>query len=479
MNSENNNISCNICNKSFKLGFQLTRHRERKHLDIKFECEFCNHEFNSKHDMQRHVNDTHTGIIRKCSWCEKEFDKYYRLKNHINKNHKEKIQVPENRKCKHCNYNAQSTSNLKIHIERTHFGKRERCDECNKECYSLKAHIRTWHSDRTFYNCDKCDFKCRVKSGIKQHFERKHLESKKNYPCALCGKVLSSVKDLRRHKRVLHNENAALFKCNFEDCKYSTNDKSKLTVHKKGVHQRANIECNFCEYKASFRSNYNRHMKTVHINEKNIKCSLCDKTFKIQSSLNVHLKFDHENFRHKCSLCDYKANRVGLIEIHKKKIHEGMSVAQKLFICENPSCDFKTVHRNSLKTHSARKHSDTSSRVECSVCKLSFALIDMKRHEAFHSKEITSSKSNVKRNNEKTITASFECESCQKIYKSKGALKEHFESVHQERELICELCPYQAPNNKIMKRHLQVHKEDRSSKPKYDSELCGKKLVWV
>ena len=55
-----------------------------------------------------------------------------------------------------------------------------------------------------------------------------------------------------------------------------------------------NIECPDCEYRTNRRSNFNRHIKTVH-NLVRHACSHCEKYFTDRCSLSRHFSSTHQN----------------------------------------------------------------------------------------------------------------------------------------------------------------------------------------
>ena len=69
--------------------------------------------------------------------------------------------------------------------------------------------------------------------------------------------------------------------------------------------------CDQCNYKATYKSNLNTHLKSKH---KGIKypCEQCDYKASFKVALLTHLKSKHEGIKYPCDQCDYTATRDNL-----------------------------------------------------------------------------------------------------------------------------------------------------------------------
>ena len=60
------NLSCEICKKSFSIDKDLSDHMECKHNSSKiFQCDSCNYTFDTSRDLQKHIN---VSRIQKLEW---------------------------------------------------------------------------------------------------------------------------------------------------------------------------------------------------------------------------------------------------------------------------------------------------------------------------------------------------------------------------------------------------------------------------
>ena len=55
-------FSCDICGIHFTENRSLTRHKESKHVDVKYSCDKCNYQANRKDNLSRHMKTKHRRI---------------------------------------------------------------------------------------------------------------------------------------------------------------------------------------------------------------------------------------------------------------------------------------------------------------------------------------------------------------------------------------------------------------------------------
>ena len=141
------------------------------------------------------------------------------------------------------------------------------------------------------FKCDKCDFECNSKHGLKVHISRKHTQLvKEKFPkkCELCEKTFVNHAEIKRHMKS-HSYKEAKFKC--EDCDFVGEKFETMEVH----------------------------MGKCHTD--NFECGLCEKNFGSIETLETHLN-TCEIYR--CRRCFQKENSISKIKSHAERKHPGL-----------------------------------------------------------------------------------------------------------------------------------------------------------
>ena len=120
-------FKCDQCDYTCKRQDILKRHKDSKHLKIKYTCEHCGQNLTNKPSLRMHVESIHQGIKHDCKLCV---------------------------------YSATQRNNLSAHIRQQHFGiypkiEKYKCDVCGKYCGDggkLKKHAKS-HIQKI---CDLC-----------------------------------------------------------------------------------------------------------------------------------------------------------------------------------------------------------------------------------------------------------------------------------------------------------------------------------
>jgi len=165
------------------------------------------------------------------------------------------------------------------------------CEVCGKDGFvsekTLENHLRAKHSDVRPYKCSYCQMAFPTSEGLSSHRSGKHgvnakgeVVPKKVFPCAECGKVLTSFSILQRHEEIIHQRKHR-FKCSFCDKSFSSEYNAK--THEGSIHTGIlPYKCDICKKMFNRKKYLVNHKKTHRNNE-----VLCDTTswffyFKIQ-----------------------------------------------------------------------------------------------------------------------------------------------------------------------------------------------------
>ncbi|XP_063706325.1 zinc finger protein 62 homolog [Culicoides brevitarsis] len=140
---------CDICGEAFSCQTELDHHKKMAHMVKSKVCEQCGMTFYTDNGLQNHIKYTHLGIKNKFrgtqSWCEV----CQKLEPHETK---------------------------KQHERQARFGKRYKCDQCEKAFFTgarLKKHYHVHTKTRPF-NCKLCDRGYYHTSYLKAHYQRAH-----------------------------------------------------------------------------------------------------------------------------------------------------------------------------------------------------------------------------------------------------------------------------------------------------------------
>lgn len=215
------------------------------------------------------------------------------------------------------------------------------------------------------HQCDLCGYEYTLPSNVlmRHHINTKHrikiLQKDKSYKCDLCGKVLKSKYNLKKH---MQSEMMKKSQPNYgkQVCDICGESGFKsLWHHKKSRHQKkpGNFYCDFCMKPYSNKFNVLDHIQRVHLNlEKKFLCHLCSKSYATASSLNSHLSMHRQNGSSnvKCPLCDYIGTKRRLAQHHRIR-HE-----LRRFSCVFKfGCDVNFRERSTMLRHIMRVHKVT------------------------------------------------------------------------------------------------------------------------
>ena len=117
MSTQDRIFSCKICNQSLTTKGNLKRHEKTVHLEFKYNCAHCNYSVTSERTLREHVTVNHQGhsSIFTCNRCEYETVRKYNLKRHNESRHDE-IKYA----CNLCSYKAMHRHSVKKHKESVH-----------------------------------------------------------------------------------------------------------------------------------------------------------------------------------------------------------------------------------------------------------------------------------------------------------------------------------------------------------------------
>ena len=185
---------CSICPKIYNSKTKLLDHLRSKHKNPDF-CNICGKYFTSHKHLRQHIIGVHSAAQPglPCQNCGKCLKKQYSLVRH-------------ERKC---------TRTIPQLLDKT--GPRR---SRSWLCTVCRVSFSTWHSYRThcrekhpktkqkkkvqLLQCNLCAVEVVTVGELNQHITKRH-DGEKTWPCSQCDRKFSSQKNMREHRRRVHN----------------------------------------------------------------------------------------------------------------------------------------------------------------------------------------------------------------------------------------------------------------------------------
>ena len=191
-------LSCDLCDYS-AFGIEMQVHLRTAHNISSYQCKICEELCINWDGLFVHVTETHGKLVFRCKLCPKRFTTKRTLKMHKSNCHKTEYQ------CDKCGSFQQSKTHLKVHLNR--------------------------HNKVKTVQCKNCDLKFCTNTECKRHNLYKH--SKKKVTCNLCGALLASKENLRKHLNE-HHEQGRPYPC--PECNKVYNRRNSFYYHVKNEH---------------------------------------------------------------------------------------------------------------------------------------------------------------------------------------------------------------------------------------------------
>ena len=266
--------------KKFKSGSRLI-----KMIKKEFHCNHCSFSLKTQVGLNRHMNRKH-GILITCLKCNEEFEDNVVYKMHMKTNH---ISYG----CKICHLPMNSGSALYAHMQSHQ--EAMPCSYCGKAYSSrnsLNCHVIRTHGEE-YFNCSKCDYKCKASAGMNWHFKRRHTEQTQA-TCESCGGVFKNLKHhLQRNScGAMGQVDRVKVPCELK-CGKTFFSNNKMLNHVKYIHYNIKDKvCSQCPYATYSNFNLKLHITKMHLGKELVKklCPYCEKE---TTNLNHHIQMYH------------------------------------------------------------------------------------------------------------------------------------------------------------------------------------------
>jgi len=190
-----NQVSCEICGKSFLDARDLRNHKTVHSDERNMQCEYCDKMFKSDLYLNRHVKLMHSNNPVgefECKICQKLF----KTKDYLNRHNRKVHGDPKFYVCSFCGKNFKSASHRKDH-EEIHRGEADaECEICGAQVRkkNLDRHMKT-HSDEADFTCELCAKPLKTIEAFRAHMNSHVLPFK----CEFCEKAFSTKYSMKSH----------------------------------------------------------------------------------------------------------------------------------------------------------------------------------------------------------------------------------------------------------------------------------------
>ena len=291
-----------------------------------------------------------------CDYCDSEYSSLANLRPHIVKSHSSKLPDFDKKyktfECtfSDCDWTGYRLKQLKRHFREIHklaisagvrkklFEKDRTCKECNKsfrntELFRDHMYNHTIGLDKKPYSCEECKVSFSTTASKRKHDNKFHVGNGVSTLCPICGKEMSTLKELSKHRRKcqrkpnsvsgIKNTKVKEFKprkC--EHCEFIAYNMNSHNLHKYKEHDIGAVYCDICGHRSQTQSGMKLH-KMKHNETNSVQCDECEKAFKSEWYLERHKRTVHTDDSEKpfkCGTCGkgfaYKTTYEGHMNMH-------------------------------------------------------------------------------------------------------------------------------------------------------------------
>ena len=476
-------LECSFCSFQSVNEEKLQKHVKIDHLKIREECPKCGYEAKDKNALTKHIKSTHSMNIRKshqCTYCDFSTPSKQYFNIHVNSIHlkifkhiceicdyktNQSTHLKEHMtsrhgvggyKCSECDYKNAYQSNLDEHVKQVHLKVRELicmyCEACFGVKEALKHHVLVKHRTIKQLKCDHCEYATNLTSSLNKHIKRRHINTNDMYKCQMqeCNYSTNMASNLKTHER-RHSKSRKRYACPEDDCKQEFVWKEYVKMHVNRVHKRIrDFHCSKCDFVTSTKRSLDDHEKKIHTEREKNTCPECNKTF---IDLKVHMLHSHSGRNEKCHECDKTFVTKKQVKYHVARTH----AMEPKHACQSCHLKFKT-HQNLLR-HDKGVHLKLKD-IKCPHCEKTMSTKDDLSKHIF-------SKHTSDR------VPKFPCQSCEKQFFTRQSLLIHNKGVHLNlKDIECPNCDFTTSTNGSLKSHI-LYKHTSGDDHKHKCTICN------
>ena len=197
---------------------------------------------------------------------------------------------------------------------------RYECEECDYKTAKkelMRQHKLVKHS-RTANKCSACSYTHYYKAQVRKHFNRAHLNIKRNYDTKSCFVMDCKNAEKEQCEKMGHNR---IF-C--EQCDHFTLTRRSMKHHIQTKHEGLIFKCHQCNFVSTTKRTLTSHINTKHEGLM-LNCHQCNFISTTKRTLSSHISFAHDGEVFSCEQCSHffrskKALKLHL-KIHSRKQH--------------------------------------------------------------------------------------------------------------------------------------------------------------
>ena len=239
--------------------------------------------------------------------------------------------------------------------------------------------------------------------------------------CTTCGKILSSVVNLRLHMQIHEgNQGHVCDLCGALFSRKTDRDRHRMTHTGEKPYK-----CDLCDYACIQPGEFNRH-KLKHSDQSGgqgrYTCPFREKKLVSKTEMAGHIgkhiddaKPGDKESHVACTFCNLVLKSRSELLFHVKRFHDKQGLMKKkVFECS--TCKTCQGTKRRLYNHMIKEHNQSFPSYSCEVCGSKFQHIgNLKRHKkCVHS------------------TGVFPCHICGKVFKHESYTKDHIKCVHEK-----------------------------------------------